>query len=977
MAIEAMTALATLKKVFAVGSAAYKVREKWGLTSDELSAVEGFLGAIGSLRGTVESSPLRLAATHAVLVVRAFGTACNRHWAGNPIMAPGFGRSVRVPTILRNKADVAREAEVETRLKFAMGKLGPQSGGSSHADFDTIDAMLGDVLNSPCYRALWTAFSDPNLDDGDQPKLLELGDPGARLEFERHFRLAYAEAMGSEPGGALARALIEQEGDQAAILREMVVRYVSTWKEHHVFGQADTPGVPAMPLGEMYVEPNATHDEGRDKELAPIRRPVRTLVQALLKEGHKIVVVRGDFGQGKSLTARTLACDWATDYLTDRTTLSADLAYPLFIKCGEDFPSHEPSLDKVMRRALQRQARLVGIDRSEDHAAVAPPPEELRATYILDGLDEIALTPNEVEKFFETLKARLGARRCAVVFSRRGVLPQREKMAGIPIVDLEPLATEPDGGQVADWLGRWNQLSGKAAITADELERRGLLEIVKTPILLFMTALTWDHDSGEKGESTRADIYEKFFRQIASGKCEQDKGTSHGPILDAADRLLVAIRSRNNQFAIDQAPADARVLGMLWMLGRVAWEERRRDGNITNYDVAAILRNQLGIVNDSSALEVVHIGVLLVLQADRAGSNGQILFGHKSFREFLVARHWAAILRQLADAWRARDRDAETRLEGELLGARLMDEEDESFGFLLQIIGGQEWSDEQRSHLASWAAACFNDEKPNFESPADSWTKDRRPFLREAALAIGCSLGNDVRASGPTTIRSMLAWFWLRGLATKIVARGIRSPRADLNGADLNGSDLRGSKFENAEFTGAKLMYANLTGADLSRAQLVGVNLYGATLIGASLKEAQLPLANLVHGTFESADLSGSSLIGANMASANFRNAAFVGANLMGAQLKGADLSGANLSGAKLLDRTQAAVAATAGLTRTPEIAPARLAGAQYDKETTWPNDFDPSAAGALLVPESPDAGLNDDPLSDRGPSTGSSAVVE
>jgi hypothetical protein len=49
------------------------------------------------------------------------------------------------------------------------------------------------------------------------------------------------------------------------------------------------------------------------------------------------------------------------------------------------------------------------------------------------------------------------------------------------------------------------------------------------------------------------------------------------------------------------------------------------------------------------------------------------------------------------------------------------------------------------------------------------------------------------------------------------------------------------------------------------------------------------------------------------------------GANLLGAFLFNADLSGANLIGAN-------------------------LSGAVYDADTTWPEGFDPVAAGAVLV---------------------------
>ncbi len=78
-------------------------------------------------------------------------------------------------------------------------------------------------------------------------------------------------------------------------------------------------------------------------------------------------------------------------------------------------------------------------------------------------------------------------------------------------------------------------------------------------------------------------------------------------------------------------------------------------------------------------------------------------------------------------------------------------------------------------------------------------------------------------------------------------------------------------------------------GADLRRADLFGVDLFGADLEGV--------------------DLSGADLNGANLYEAN---------------LSGADLGGALLSGVNLI-------------------------GARVNKNTTWPEGFDPKAAGVIF----------------------------
>ena len=83
-------------------------------------------------------------------------------------------------------------------------------------------------------------------------------------------------------------------------------------------------------------------------------------------------------------------------------------------------------------------------------------------------------------------------------------------------------------------------------------------------------------------------------------------------------------------------------------------------------------------------------------------------------------------------------------------------------------------------------------------------------------------------------------------------------------------------------------------GADLTGANLYRMNLIGVTLTGAYLVLTDLPVANLT------------------------------GAHLVLTNLEGANLEGANFSGAY-------------------------LSGAKANKDTTWPEGFDPVAAGVIF----------------------------
>ena len=75
----------------------------------------------------------------------------------------------------------------------------------------------------------------------------------------------------------------------------------------------------------------------------------------------------------------------------------------------------------------------------------------------------------------------------------------------------------------------------------------------------------------------------------------------------------------------------------------------------------------------------------------------------------------------------------------------------------------------------------------------------------------------------------------------------------------------------------------------------------------------------------ETERLSSANLSGADLRRARLSDADLSAASLWGADLRGADLCGADLCGADLSE-------------------------AKYDRETRWPEGFDPIAAGAILA---------------------------
>lgn len=894
------TLVGVLAKLLAVGIKTWDAVVHQGFGKEEIEALKGAIEAGESAAGLRKTPAAGAGAQHLALIVASFGRAFEQHWVGTRRFAThGLRRFF-------DKEEQARQHEIETRLRLAhLGLPGLGDRGPGLEELALVDGWVHGPLHTPWYRELWRVFSDPKLtiaELGEKPPL-DLQPTTAR-QFERHFLLAYWQGLGGAPGRVLEPHLQSMEKYRQHLVRETLVADIAGWGTRHVFGNlqrhkwpANEP-LPFLPLGKMYIEPLARFAHRQKEPNEPILR----LLQRLLGDRKtRIIIVKADFGMGKSLTARTLAARLAAAYLED-ARVSMDLSVPVFVRCAEDFSDEGFDLKGTVQRAGKRQAEDIDLSLPADDPAFDLPETQQRAVFFLDGLDEIALGHRRLETLFQRLRDAATERRQFILFSRPGVLPEEKQLKDIPVVEVLPFATgateDPSGGQIDRWLTAWNHLVREEGppITLAQLGGRQLMDLASTPILLFMIAHSWELHP-DAAPLSRAALYESFFQQVACGKADADK-EHHPAIHRASHHLLEQLRTLGE---LDKSDLDVREpQAMLWLLSRVAWEahkltQRQPPEPLTRLDVANLLKNELHIRGDDAP--DIEIGLLLALQADLSAGADHILFGHQSFREFLVARYWADRLKKIAQA---RERDWPEHTE-KLLGGRLLGDEDRSYQFLMQMLNGEpsrwspssplRWNEQLRRQVFEWAEECFNDDRlrcphsPRLE-------EDQGAMLREAALAIGSEIHGSpgVKAHDPSTLRSLLAWFWMVGQDAIIIAPWAHLDRAILAGASLAGASLVGASLAYANLVDVILVGANLADARLDDADLVGANLHGAHLYGASLANA----------------------------------------NLDGAHLHGAGLVHARLTGAKLTG--------------------ASLGRATYDDTTRWPDGFDPAQAGAIHI---------------------------
>lgn len=861
--------ITALGKLVGLGVSFWNAHEKHHFSPEHMNALKALLDAgAGMAQPSADKTPIGV--HHFLLVVSAFGEALKRHWYHDEHYAPGSGWWAWLKT---DRFGRARMDQIETRMRMAAPRFKEVGHRQASDELAIVSSLVGDPVSTPYYAQLYGAFADESVaQPGEEPLIV----PARRLQFEKHFRLAYAEGLTSARGEQIRTYLMALKGRRTEMVRELLVRDIAGWGDRHAFWNADgQDDLPRMPLGGMYVEPSAgAHGEPKG--------PVLTLLRSMLEQ-HPVTVLRADFGHGKSLTARMLAWTAALSYL-ETPSPSPELWRPVFVRCADDFQSPGDELDKVLRRALWRQAQGLRL-RLPLHDDVFDPWQiEGRTLVLIDGLDELSLGEQQVTELFRQMREQSSDTRRFIVFTRPAALGRGEGLAGVPILDLSPFTTRDalgrPGGQVDEWLSRWSTFTdGPLSPTAAELEARSLLHIAKTPILLFMIADSWHAFAVDR--PSLGDVYEGFFRDIARGKHEKDRDRNK-PIAEASKRLRDRLREKG-WLPHDADPPEA----MLWLMSRVAWEMKcledaawlaQRREPFDAFHARLIVRRELEMDDGDTVARTIQLGLLLAMQANLEEGAPRFLFGHKSFRDFLVGRYWAMRLRVLI-------RDESPRWELDpmepLLGGRLLGGDDESYRFLRDHLA--RWPEQDRQRLARWAQRCFDEERTM--DGATAIRSDRRPLLREAALAISAIVSpQGITARDERTLLSLLAWFWVQQ-----VDPIIRAPRLQSKGARLAAADLRGAFLLAADLTGAHLAAADLGGAVLARARLRQANLHEARLRGADLRRADLRDAVLSDSDLRNADLRGADLRGADLRGAKLR-----GANLRRARLHEANLAGAD-----------------------------------------------------------------------------------
>ena len=170
---------------------------------------------------------------------------------------------------------------------------------------------------------------------------------------------------------------------------------------------------------------------------------------------------------------------------------------------------------------------------------------------------------------------------------------------------------------------------------------------------------------------------------------------------------------------------------------------------------------------------------------------------------------------------------------------------------------------------------------------------------------------------------------------------GLTLNKADFTDANLRSVELVGTKVREGTFFRTDLTDAIMLDSDLSSSNFHDTNLSGADMAYADLSDAYF-----YRGNFSDVDFNASNMKGVVLESTNLKGAYMNNTDLRGANLSTADLSDAILEDEPL---NYSANKGVGMLLATPEP---QYNGVCYDKNTKWPNDFNPPPSDVNICRE-------------------------
>lgn len=365
-------------------------------------------------------------------------------------------------------------------------------------------------------------------------------------------------------------------------------------------------------LGDIFIESGGTYEVPAENRtllysgtaLAALFEWLATARERATRLGPLLVI--GGFGSGKS----SLLTMFASRLLDAKLSV-----IPILVPLRDMIPlGGHGSFTEILREYVKREWRIDFLPQT--YAS------DVRYCLLLDGFDELNLYFSRdgnrwVEQIYLELKNLSRYRHLAIAVSSRPILLLDVSRRDFPGTHSARLAIHdftPE--QVSEWCARYRSATGTVPdLSAEFLAERNLLEVCRTPIVLYMLARIIEDDPAMLSQQrySNADVFRIFVDwTIKKGGYRHDELKHH-------------------------VPANYREI-----LQDAAWHLSQADGGFMDErQLLQLLRAEHGAVADEIPVDRNLLVAHMFQPVDRLGENRLIEFRHQSFRDFLVAeRIW-------------------------------------------------------------------------------------------------------------------------------------------------------------------------------------------------------------------------------------------------------------------------------------------------------------------------------------------------
>jgi hypothetical protein len=504
---------------------------------------------------------------------------------------------------------------------------------------------------------------------------------------------------------------------------------------------------------------------------------------------------------------------------------------------------------------------------------VLEPNNKSRVLLFLDGLDEVGMQGTEARQVAQSFVQEVGEALRALNQDERRVLAI---IGGRPLVvgDNESrfnrhgkiLHLLPyDETQRQDWWVKYGAKKGKNyEDIPKELALEALDELTSQPLLNYLVALSYERDTVDfTRESVRVAVYEDLLKQVHE-RVWADEGNVHTKGMKYED-----------------------FTALLEQVALAAWH-----GGDTRQAKLGAISKRLDKAGLTECLEALapknNDGLLRLLAAFYLGVSGtklddpdtEVEFTHKSFGDYLVARHIVGFLELMQGEY-------ERNRSGRVRGAgwdhnKCLDEWIERFGpsaMNFDLLGWtidtvnyrEKYPEGQQSSgvAATWQETIALLLSNVLHQGVPMERVEPRPIYKEEdrqarnieesllATLHCCAVVSRERSEVQWPTENFRHASWLARMLDQKWPWDFMVHRRVLSNLELRNTDFIDANLHRAQLLNSNLQESLLCRADLRMANLSGADLSGADLGGADLSEADLSEADLSGADLSGADLSG------------------------------------------------------------------------------------------------------------------------